>query len=59
LLELGWHAEHGLPACLPVVMGNPVWLNVPWVQEVSLTRWQLSQVVGNPAAVWLGFVVLV
>jgi hypothetical protein len=52
-----WQAEHGFPACLPVVIGNQVWLNVPWFHDVSLALWHVSHVVGNPAAWWFGFVV--
>ena len=52
-----WQAEQGFPECRPVVIGNQVWLNVPWSHEVSVARWHVSHVVGKPAAAWFGFVV--
>ncbi len=52
-----WQAEQGLPECRPELIGNQVWLNVPWPHDVSVARWHVSQVVGNPAAAWFGFVV--
>ena len=44
-----WQSAHG-PLCGPLVIGNPAWLNLPWFQLVSVALWQVSQVVGNPAA---------
>ena len=40
---------------LPDVIGNQVWLNVAPGHCVVL--WQVSQVVGKPAATWFGLVV--
>ena len=59
LVAFVWQAEQGFPECRPDVIGNQVWLKTPCVQAVSVNLWQESQVVGKPAAVWLGFVVAV
>jgi hypothetical protein len=53
---LTWHDAHGAVACRPR-SGNVEWLNVPWFHDVSVALWQVSHVVGNPAAWWFGFVV--
>ena len=54
---LTWHAAQGCVACTPTSAKNDVWLNVPSCQVASVALWHDSQVVGNPAAVWLGLLV--
>jgi hypothetical protein len=53
--EFVWQAEH-TPPDFPWLIGNQVWLNVAPVQAVVV--WQVWQVVGKPAAVWFGLVVV-
>jgi len=45
-VDVWWHVLQ-LWRCGPDVIGNR-WLNVAWFHEVSVARWQLSHVVGNP-----------
>ena len=46
-----WQLAH-TPAALPWFMGNQVWLKTACSHEVSENLWQVSQVVGKPAAMW-------
>jgi hypothetical protein len=55
LFAVVWQFTHAV-RCGPDEIGKR-WLKVPWVQLESLFRWQLSHVVGNPAAAWFGDVV--
>ncbi|MEZ5420883.1 MAG: hypothetical protein R2708_26570 [Vicinamibacterales bacterium] len=51
-----WHDAQVCWACWPA-SGNTEWLNVvdPPCHDGAPGRWQSSQVVGKPAAAWLGF----
>jgi hypothetical protein len=57
LVGFVWQAEQALPACLPDVIGNQEWVNLPRAQELSVALWQVSHVVGKLAPMWFGFVV--
>ena len=46
---------HAFPACRPT-SGHFVCANVAPVHAASVGLWHVSQVVGNPARTWLGFV---
>jgi hypothetical protein len=47
----GWQTEQAFPEWRPEAIGKSTWLKTPWVKDVSVTRWQESQVVGKPAAI--------
>ena len=54
--QLSKYLLYALGEILLVVIGNLVWLNVAPVHCVVL--WQVAHVVGNAAATWFGFEVL-
>ncbi len=52
-----WQSTQARLAWGPLVIGNQVWLKVPWSQLPSVALWQVSQVVGKPAVECFGLVV--